>query len=243
MCSAIAHPATRREQHLRAPSHAKAQQAGQRCGIEHDLQLLSDAAADARIVLVAHRTHALVPEPPQRSVSDAVIVVSAAPVMLFAKSLAIAPDAHRLFVSGGSGSPLPTARMLLIEAPRRFCSSASARNACAGALRCARCGRSLEQCETGQQRRAATPAARQGRPHRQSCRAAPRTWDQSKRAASGPSVGEQPGNPASPARPMPVMSNAVGYMCTMEQPMPLRLTHGSDVPSSSNDTIRRFRYR
>ncbi len=88
---------------LGVPRHAKAQEAEQRCGIEHDPELLSDAAADARIVLVAGGARLLGPDPPQRTVSDAVVSVPLAPVVLFANSLAIAPDAHRLFGLRGPG--------------------------------------------------------------------------------------------------------------------------------------------
>jgi hypothetical protein len=43
--------------------------------------------------------------------------------------------------------------------------------------------------------------------------------------------------------PTPVTSNSVGYMYTTEWTMPERLTHDSDVSTSSNYPIMRCRYR
>jgi hypothetical protein len=82
---------------LGVAGHVKAQRAQQRCGIEHDLELLSDVASHARIVLVAHGAHMRVPAPPPRTVSDTVVAVPATPVTLFANSSAIAPNPHCLF--------------------------------------------------------------------------------------------------------------------------------------------------
>ena len=99
--------------------------------------------------------------------------------MLFANSLTIAPDAQRLFgLQGlGAGSPSPTKRAGWRTRRRDAAAPRNRRGTPrAGALRGATCGRSLERCETSQQLRAATPAARQARPHRPS--GAPRTWDQ-----------------------------------------------------------------
>src|SRR5690242_17088945 len=85
---------------LGAPRRLKPQRAQQRCRVQHDLKLLADVTAHAGIVLVAVGAVSLVPHPPQRSISDGVVAIPLAAMMLDTNSLTRPLDPHRLLVLG-----------------------------------------------------------------------------------------------------------------------------------------------
>ena len=111
------------------PGRLKPQRTQQRYRVQHDLKLLADSTPHAGIVLVAVGTVLLVPDPPQRSVSDGVVAIPLAAVMLDTNSLTSTPDPHRLLVLGRLGLRLarpvrrdrcaPTLLLLSIGQERR----------------------------------------------------------------------------------------------------------------------------
>src|SRR2546421_1959589 len=83
---------------LGAPRRLKPQRAQQRYRVQHDLKLLADATPHAGIVLVAVRTVSLIPHPPQRSISDGVVAIPLAAVMLNTNTPTSTLDPHRVLV-------------------------------------------------------------------------------------------------------------------------------------------------